>query len=288
MSKKKPPAAEAAEPVAEAADAPKKAARPKRERAVVTVDAAGLLPRSRFDVGTYVAMNRAELKAAPYNPRTIDPDARRRLEASIKEDGLLGGLVWNKRTGNIVGGHQRLDAMDQLHEGPNYSVTVAVIDVDPAREKAINVKLNAQSLQGMYDVAKLTDLLHEITGEGGIELESTGMDAFELQQMGVVDEMLLGYGQETTEGLKTLNDIAEIDAIKGSKAKHKQKEHAKVNQAVGGQIVLTFDNDDDLKAAMEALGRGADDDAFVPGWRFLKRIGVKTQKELAAAREEKA
>ena len=52
----------------------------------------------------------AELIPAPYNPRLklkIHEPARRKLAASLREFGLVEPLVWNERTGHVVGGHAR-------------------------------------------------------------------------------------------------------------------------------------------------------------------------------------
>ena len=52
-----------------------------------------------------------KLKAAAYNPRKeLKPgDAEyEKLKRSIKEFGYVEPVIWNKRTGNVIGGHQRL------------------------------------------------------------------------------------------------------------------------------------------------------------------------------------
>lgn len=52
-----------------------------------------------------------ELKAAEYNPRKdLRPgDAEyEKLKRSIQEFGYVEPVIWNKRTGTVVGGHQRL------------------------------------------------------------------------------------------------------------------------------------------------------------------------------------
>ena len=52
-----------------------------------------------------------ELKAAEYNPRKdLQPeDAEyKKLRRSIEEFGYVEPIIWNERTGNVVGGHQRL------------------------------------------------------------------------------------------------------------------------------------------------------------------------------------
>jgi ParB-like chromosome segregation protein Spo0J len=50
-----------------------------------------------------------KLHGAAYNPRTINDGAMKGLEASMDRWGLVQPIVWNKRTNNVVGGHQRLD-----------------------------------------------------------------------------------------------------------------------------------------------------------------------------------
>ena len=58
-----------------------------------------------------------ELKAAEYNPRKdLRPgDAEyEKLKRSIQEFGYVEPVIWNKRTGTIVGGHQRLKVMKDL------------------------------------------------------------------------------------------------------------------------------------------------------------------------------
>jgi ParB-like chromosome segregation protein Spo0J len=51
-----------------------------------------------------------KLNPAAYNPRKDlqpgDPEYEK-LKRSIQEFGYVEPIVWNKRTGNIVGGHQR-------------------------------------------------------------------------------------------------------------------------------------------------------------------------------------
>ena len=51
------------------------------------------------------------LVPAAYNPRRVlkptDP-AYRKLERSLRQFGLVEPLVWNERTGHVVGGHARL------------------------------------------------------------------------------------------------------------------------------------------------------------------------------------
>ena len=57
------------------------------------------------------------LKPADYNPRKdLKPgDAEyAKLKRSIETYGYVEPIIWNKRTGVVVGGHQRLKVMKDL------------------------------------------------------------------------------------------------------------------------------------------------------------------------------
>jgi len=115
------------------------------------------------------------LVPAPYNPRrTLKPTdkAYRRLEASIREFGLVEPLIWNARTGHVVGGHARLAILKTMGVT---EVPVSVVHLSDARERALNVVLNNQEAQGRYDPDRLAELLDELTELP--ELELTGFDA---------------------------------------------------------------------------------------------------------------
>ena len=83
-----------------------------------------------------------DLKAAAYNPRKdLQPgDAEyEKLKRSILEFGYVEPVIWNKRTGIVVGGHQRLKVMKDL----GYTeVDCVIVDLDESKEKALNIALN--------------------------------------------------------------------------------------------------------------------------------------------------
>ena len=78
-----------------------------------------------------------KLNPAKYNPRVDlqpgDPEYEK-LKRSIKEFGYVEPIIWNKRTGNVVGGHQRLKILKS--EG-HKEVKVSVVDLDDNKEKAL-------------------------------------------------------------------------------------------------------------------------------------------------------
>lgn len=111
--------------------------------------------KSKFQAFETETISRAEIKNAPYNPRIMDKGAKKRLKEGIRKHGLVSAITWNKRTGNLVGGHQRLEQLDALEKTSDYELTVCVIDVDEREEAQLNVQLNNPSMQGDWDLDKL-------------------------------------------------------------------------------------------------------------------------------------
>lgn len=120
-----------------------------------------------------------ELKAAAYNPRKdLQPeDAEyKKLRRSMEEFGYVEPIIWNERTGNVVGGHQRLKVL--LEQGAE-NIECVVTSLDEKDEKILNVLLN--KVKGRWDIGKLADLLQELDEAGA--MEATGFEDWELQSL---------------------------------------------------------------------------------------------------------
>ena len=118
-----------------------------------------------------------ELTPASYNPRKISSDALGRLTKSLSEFGNLQPITWNAKTGNIVGGHQRLKCYSALNKE---EVQVWAVWLDEQQEKAANIALN--KLSGEFDLPALKDLFEGLdTGE--IDLDITGFGELEIAEM---------------------------------------------------------------------------------------------------------
>ena len=107
-------------------------------------------------------MKLGELLPADYNPRRISDRAMKGLRASLERFGELGGIVWNRRTGRLVGGHQRVKALAALGVT---DAEVRVVDIDAAEEKAANLALNHPGIGGEWDEALLSAVLADVQRE---------------------------------------------------------------------------------------------------------------------------
>ena len=126
-------------------------------------------------------MKLSELRPAEYNPRkdlTPEDGEFQKIVRSIQEFGLVEPIIWNRQTGHIVSGHQRIKA---LRETGVTETEVVVLDCGLREEKILNITLNRT--KGKWDNDKLADLLRELSEAGGVEF--TGFDEWELQ--GLID-----------------------------------------------------------------------------------------------------
>ena len=121
------------------------------------------------------------INPAPYHPKVElqpgDPDYEK-LKRSIEDFGYVEPLVWNERTGNLVGGHQRYKIL--VNEQGATEVEVSVVDLDETREKALNLALN--KIDGDWDLPKLRDLMSELK-ECDFDLSLTGFDSADLDEL---------------------------------------------------------------------------------------------------------
>lgn len=130
-----------------------------------------------------------ELIPAGYNPRKDlkpgDPEYEK-LKRSLDEFGYVEPIIWNKHTGNVVGGHQRLKVLkaDGIKE-----VECVVIDFDEEKEKALNVALN--KISGDWDNDKLGLLITDLQASD-FDVSLTGFDEAEIAN-------LLESDDETTD-----------------------------------------------------------------------------------------
>lgn len=115
---------------------------------------------SNFETFTMQTIQRSELNNAPYNPRKINQENKKKLKKGLKEFGLVQPIVVNKRTMNICGGHQRILILDEMNKYPNkdYALQVAMIEVDDETEVKINIFLNNPASQGEWDEEKLQEI----------------------------------------------------------------------------------------------------------------------------------
>lgn len=131
-----------------------------------------------------------QINPASYNPRKqLKPGDKEfeKLRRSLEEFGCVEPLILNSRTGNLVGGHQRLSVLKTLGRS---KVEVVMVDLTLEREKTLNIALN--KIDGEWDEPLLAELLTEISELPDFDLELTGFDTDEAADLlsRILDESL--------------------------------------------------------------------------------------------------
>jgi DNA modification methylase len=159
----------------------------------------------------------SELKGNPTNPRTINKVDFENLKKSIKEFGDLSGIVLNIRTGQLVGGHQRVEAFkslggqsyvniqerltDATHKGTIAYGYVLLdgerygyreVDWEPTFELAANIAANR--ITGQFDQDLLAEVTYQIQQENESLLALTGQTDAEISKL--LDMVGVSSGEE--------------------------------------------------------------------------------------------
>jgi len=124
--------------------------------------------------------NTVVLLPADYNPRKDlkpgDPEYDK-LKRSIEQFGYVEPVIWNKVTGRVVGGHQRLKVLIDMGIT---EVECVVVEMDAEKEKALNIALN--KISGEWDKEKLALLIADLQG-ADFDVSLTGFDPAELDAL---------------------------------------------------------------------------------------------------------
>ena len=201
------------------------------------------MAKSKYENFEFRTISRSQIKNAEYNPRFMGEKEKKRLRAAIKENGLVSALTWNQRTGNLVGGHQRLSQLDALEKNSNYDLTVCVIDVDERQEAKLNVQLNNPSMQGEWDI----DKLFEMTETFDLSMDDMGFSATDAAYLFDGDEKFVDLF-ETPEATTEKNKLQQIKDGRKEAAKN-----YKNDQRADFMLMVVFKDADERAAFMRRI-----------------------------------
>lgn len=90
------------------------------------------------------------LNAAPYNPRKdlqpVDPEYQK-IARSIEKYGCVEPIIWNEKTGNVIGGHQRLKVLAATG-AVEVDVSVVQLSLEDAAYRYHHRAVSSESLSG--------------------------------------------------------------------------------------------------------------------------------------------
>lgn len=167
----------------------------------------------------------SDLRGDAANPREMTDQARAALRSSLEHFGDLSGIVFNRRTGELVTGHQRVAQIRERYgDQPitlideakglygifideHHYFPVRVVDWPRAMQRAANVAANNRLIQGTF-----TDDLEEYLLDVEAELSETmpgivqecRFDELLALELGAVEQ------EEVADDSQVLGDIYQI------------------------------------------------------------------------------
>ena len=168
-----------------------------------------------------------DINPAKYNPRKMNDESRRGLKNSMEKFKDISGIVYNKRTKTLIGGHQRWGELREKY-GTNLKINhvkdeffsiddsvsnnftgylIRIVDWDKSEEKVANITANTHTIAGEWDLEVLPTLMEEI-----YEYDPGLKDDFNLGRL------------ELDLGIKFNEWESDIDAMDNIKAENSDRE----------------------------------------------------------------
>lgn len=212
-------------------------------------------------------ISRGSINLNPYNPKKHSDDAIKRQARNIRENGYLGGIVYNEITHNLIDGHRRVMALDLInkYDGTNdYELWVEVVHFDEKTEleqltymATGNTKADLSMVQSYIDKIdtkwfnddelKYIDELREST---------------EMAQMEDLTDLFIKPKEK--QGFKAGN----IDAAKKKIADDMDERQF----ALRRHILIRINTDEELEQFCEYLGKRPEYDMIIDADELLKMI----------------
>ena len=168
-----------------------------------------------------------DINPAKYNPRKMNDESRRGLKNSMEKFKDISGIVYNKRTKTLNGGHQRWNELREKY-GTNLKINhvkdeffsiddsvsnnftgylIRIVDWVKSEEKVANITANTHTIAGEWDLEVLPTLMEEI-----YEYDPGLKDDFNLGRL------------ELDLGIKFNEWESDIDAMDNIKAENSDRE----------------------------------------------------------------
>lgn len=207
-------------------------------------------------------IKRSQINLNPLNPKRHTEDAIKQQKKNLQKVGFLGGIVWNKRTGNLIDGHRRVYAMDLLYKydgskEKDYDIKVEVCELDEKNEKEQLTYMAVGNTKADYDlIAKYAsdiDIYNVGLSDSDINdiLSFTDTDIDAVTDS--IDDLILPPTDE--DKAKPVEKTAEEKKQHVKDIKEQVRESSERRQAdEEAYIMLSFTNADNKQAFCDLFG----------------------------------
>jgi hypothetical protein len=204
-------------------------------------------------------VKRSQINLNALNPKRHLEEAIKTQARNIKKVGILGGIVLNSTTSNLLDGHRRLLALDQLNKydgtpETDYDVKVEVCALSEKEEKEQMTYMAVGNTQADLDlIAKyIGDIDTKDIGLTDAQIKAleqfniTEEDIFQSEDKGSVSaevEDFFNFLPTTTAPVKGSENLTEEEKkAKVLEGKNLNKENSeRYDESAASQIIISFD-----------------------------------------------
>lgn len=253
-----------------------------------------------------IVIKRSQIHLNPCNPKRHSDKQIAKQKVNIKKVGFLGGIVWNRQTGNLIDGHRRVMALDLIHNYDgnqnDYDIKVEVADLDEKQEKSQLTYMALGNTKADYSLIAeyLPDIDYSIAGLDDYDI--TQIQAFIPSaadvQVETYDDLIAkpNVNTDNSPDLHTHNsphvehqtsdeNSSELSAFANAKAKPCDDKKAAVKEAkatakekavenfkdLNAYVTISFANAEQKRVFCE-LAEIAEGDTFISGEKVLEMI----------------
>lgn len=216
------------------------------------------MAKKKIKQSDIIEVMRSQINLNPYNPKRHSDKKILEQKKNLLRMGLMGGITWNRKSGNLIDGHRRIKAMD-LHYGydgtpaTDYSVKVSVVELDEKREKEQMTYMALGNTKADYSL--IAEYLPDI------DAVAAGIEDYDLSQIRLFIPTVEEIQVESFDDLISNEEDVKPEPSEEDKkakikeAKQKQKESAGERYAdLNAYITVSFDNANQKRDFCEMLG----------------------------------
>lgn len=224
-------------------------------------------------------IKRSQINLNPLNPKRHTEESIKLQKKNMQKIGFLGGIVWNRLTGNLIDGHRRVYAMDLLYKydgskETDYDIKVEVCELDNKTEKEQLTYMAVGNTKADYDlIAKYAN---------DIDIHNVGLSDIEIKDILSFVETDIDAVTDSIDNL-ILPPAEEEMPIPVEKTEEEKKHHVKdVKEQVRenaekrqadeeAYIMLSFTNAENKQAFCDLFGIDISE-KFMKGEKLLEMM----------------
>lgn len=228
---------------------------------------------------------RSQINLNPFNPKRHSDKKVTEQKKNLQRVGYLGGITWNKTSGNLIDGHRRIKALDLYYgydgtPATDYKVKVEVVSFNEKQEKEQMTYMALGNTKADFQL--IAEYLPEI------DYANAGIEDYELQQIqsflpkiqevqvDSIDDLIepsepqVKPSNEPNDEQPTITPSEKKAAVKEAKAA--AKERAIENyQELNAYITISFSSAEQKRTFCELAGID-ENERFVQGEDVLNLI----------------